>query len=110
MLPREERITICFAHVAYRLHERFSTLDTGIGSFAVRDRETLEQRVGEADVLVISGLWQNAFSIARRSCVSSNRSAPAPTSSRATSWQSAASASPAPEASMPARSPSTRWL
>jgi len=34
-------------------------LNTGINSFAVRDFETLEKRVGEADVLVISGLWQD---------------------------------------------------
>src|SRR6516225_3041849 len=61
MLPAKEKIAICFAHVAYRLHERFSALDTGIGSFAVRDPETLEQRVGEADVLVISGLWKNGL-------------------------------------------------
>jgi phosphoglycerate dehydrogenase-like enzyme len=59
MLPPKDELVICFAHVAYRLHERFSALDTGIRSFAVRDPETLEARVGEADVLVISGLWQN---------------------------------------------------
>ena len=59
MLPPNDKLAICFAHVAYRLHERFSMLDTGIDSFAVRDRETLEDRVGEADVLVISGLWGN---------------------------------------------------
>src|SRR4029077_9317646 len=61
MLPPKDEISICFAHVAYRLHERFSALDTGIGSFAVRDAETLEKRVGEADVLVISGLWHNSL-------------------------------------------------
>src|SRR5438552_1739356 len=61
MLPPSDKLSICFAHVAYRLHERFSALDTGIGSFAVRDPETLEKRAGEADVLVISGLWQNSL-------------------------------------------------
>jgi phosphoglycerate dehydrogenase-like enzyme len=61
MLPSSDKLSICFAHVAYRLHERFSTLGTGIGSFAVRDADTLEKRVGEADVLVISGLWQNSL-------------------------------------------------
>jgi D-2-hydroxyacid dehydrogenase (NADP+) len=61
MLPRTDQLLICFAHVAYRLHERFSTLDTGIGSFAVRDPATLEKRVGEADVLVISGLWRDSL-------------------------------------------------
>src|ERR1700760_677985 len=61
MFPHEDRIAICFAHVAYRLHERFSALETGIRSFAVRDAESLNRRVGEADVLVISGLWHNAL-------------------------------------------------
>src|SRR6516162_9351395 len=61
MLPRDNELTICFAHVAYRLHERFSALHTGIKSFAVRDPEGLEKRVGEADVLVISGLWHDGL-------------------------------------------------
>src|SRR5215831_9485383 len=61
MLPPSNKLSICFAHVAYQLHERFAALDTGIGSFAVRDPATLEQRVGEADVLVISGLWQDSL-------------------------------------------------
>jgi phosphoglycerate dehydrogenase-like enzyme len=61
MLPPKDQLTICFAHVAYRLHERFALLDTGIASFAVRDTESLAARIGEADVLVISGLWQNAL-------------------------------------------------
>jgi phosphoglycerate dehydrogenase-like enzyme len=59
MFPSKEALTICFAHVAYRLHERFSALDTGIASFEVRDAETLARRLPEADVLVISGLWRN---------------------------------------------------
>jgi phosphoglycerate dehydrogenase-like enzyme len=61
MLPPDDKLTICFAHVAYRLNERFSALDTGIGSFAVRDPETLENRVGEAHVLAISGLWHDGL-------------------------------------------------
>jgi phosphoglycerate dehydrogenase-like enzyme len=61
MLPPSDKLSICFAHVAYRLHERFVTLDTGIHSFAVRDPETLEERIGEADVLVISRLWRDSL-------------------------------------------------
>ena len=41
MIPPADKIVICFAHVAYQLHERFSALDTGINSFAVRDPEIL---------------------------------------------------------------------
>ena len=61
MIPAKEKLAICFAHVAYRLHERFSALKTGIASFTVRDPESLASRIGEADVLVISGLWQNSL-------------------------------------------------
>ncbi len=61
MLPPNDKLAICFAHVAYQLHERFSVLDSGISSIAVRDPETLEDRVGEADVLVISGLWHDGL-------------------------------------------------
>ena len=61
MLPSKDLLTICFAHVAYRLRERFLALATGVGSFEVRDGAALEQRIGEADVLVISGLWRNAL-------------------------------------------------
>ena len=32
-----------------------------ISSFAVRDAATLANRIGEADVLVISGLWHNGL-------------------------------------------------
>jgi phosphoglycerate dehydrogenase-like enzyme len=61
MLPPDDKLAICFAHVAYQLHERFSALNTGISSFPVRDHETLKNRVGEADVLVISGLWHDGL-------------------------------------------------
>ena len=61
LIPPKDQLAICFAHVAYQLNERFAALDTGIASFAVRDRETLDSRIGEADVLVISGLWHNGL-------------------------------------------------
>jgi phosphoglycerate dehydrogenase-like enzyme len=59
MIATKDKLTICFAHVAYQLQQRFLALNTGVASFEVRDRETLQRRLGEADVLVISGLWQN---------------------------------------------------
>ena len=61
LIPPKDQLAICFAHVAYQLNERFAALDTGIASFAVRDRETLDSRIGEADVLVISGRWHNGL-------------------------------------------------
>lgn len=59
MLPSKDKLTICFAHVAYQLQQRFLSLDTGINSFEVRDGAALERRIDEADVLVVSGLWRN---------------------------------------------------
>src|SRR6202163_1042455 len=61
MIPPSDKLAICFAHVAYQLQERFAALGTGIRSFAARDAETLMERIGEADVLVISGLWRNGL-------------------------------------------------
>ncbi|PZW45026.1 phosphoglycerate dehydrogenase-like enzyme [Humitalea rosea] len=59
MFPSKSDLTICFAHPAYRFQERFEALGTGLRIIQVRDRASLEQRLGEADVLVISGLWKN---------------------------------------------------
>src|SRR5579862_9106834 len=61
MIPAKDKLTICFAHVAYRLDERFRARGSGIASIEVRDAATLAARIGEADVLVISGLWQNGL-------------------------------------------------
>jgi phosphoglycerate dehydrogenase-like enzyme len=58
-LPPKDRTTICFAHAAYRLGERFALRNTGIDAFEVRTPDALQQRIGEADVLVVSGLWRN---------------------------------------------------
>ena len=61
MLPSSDKLTICFAHVAYRLQERFAVQNTGISSFEARDLDTLNRQLGESDVLVISGLWRNSL-------------------------------------------------
>ena len=47
MLPSKDKLTICFAHVAYQLQQRFLSLATGINSFEVRDAATLH-RIDEA--------------------------------------------------------------
>ena len=59
MFPPKDRLTICFAHAAYQLHERFLRRQLTIHSFSVRTLDEFEQRIGEADVLVVSGLWRN---------------------------------------------------
>ncbi len=59
MIPPKDKLTICFAHVAYQLRAQYERRKPGIGSFEVRIRDDLDRRVGEAHVLVISGLWRN---------------------------------------------------
>ncbi len=59
MLPPKNRLTVCFAHVAYRMQERFALRNTGVASIEVRTREELDARIAEADVLLCSGLWRN---------------------------------------------------
>ena len=58
-LPRREDLTICFAHVAYRMAERFAARGTNIKHFQVNAREELVSRIGEADVLCVSMLWRS---------------------------------------------------
>jgi phosphoglycerate dehydrogenase-like enzyme len=60
-LPAKDKLTICFAHVAYRMGERFALRNTGLNSFEVRSLDDLKARVAEADVLLCSGLWRNEF-------------------------------------------------
>jgi phosphoglycerate dehydrogenase-like enzyme len=59
MLPPKDQLTVCFAHVAYRFGERFPLRNTGIAFYEVRTREEMEARIGEADVVVVSGMWKN---------------------------------------------------
>jgi D-2-hydroxyacid dehydrogenase (NADP+) len=60
-LPPKEELTICFAHAAYRMQERFTLRNTGIKCFEVRTLDELKSRIGEADVLSVSGFWRNEF-------------------------------------------------
>ena len=59
MFPPQDRVTICFAHAAYQLHERFLRRQLTIQSFSVRTLDEFERRIGEADVVVVSGMWRN---------------------------------------------------
>jgi D-2-hydroxyacid dehydrogenase (NADP+) len=60
-LPPKDQLTIGFAHAAYQLGAHFASLNTGIRHFEVRSPAELEAKIGEADVLVVSGLWKNAL-------------------------------------------------
>ena len=52
-------ITIHFAHPAYQLSALFERRETGIAHFQTWTRDDLRARIGEGDVLVASGYWNN---------------------------------------------------
>src|SRR5438477_12640329 len=58
-LPVRDKLSVCFAHVAYRMGERFALHNTGLDWFEVRSLEDLKARIGDVDVLLCSGLWRN---------------------------------------------------
>jgi phosphoglycerate dehydrogenase-like enzyme len=58
-LPARDKLTICFAHVAYRMGDRFALRNTGLDWFEVRSLEDLRARIKDVDVLLCSGLWRN---------------------------------------------------
>ena len=68
--PAPEDLTICFAHVAYQLDTIFARRQSGLGNsasagqqrirhFQAWNPEDLAARLQEADVLLVSGFWQN---------------------------------------------------
>lgn len=57
--PSRTEITICCAHAAYGIHACLAAHEPGLRSFEVKAKDPLRQRISEADVLVISGLWSN---------------------------------------------------
>jgi len=59
--PPSTDLTICFAHVAYQMESTFAARNTGLRHFQVWSRQELAERLPEADVLVISGFWQNSL-------------------------------------------------
>lgn len=59
MFPSKDQLTICFAHAAYQMKSRFDARRTGIRNFEVRAYDELQKRIGEADVVVVSGMWKN---------------------------------------------------
>ena len=60
-VPAKDNLTICFAHVAYRMAERFALRGTGIGHFQVGTLDELDARLREFDVLCVSMMWRNEF-------------------------------------------------
>ena len=61
-----ENPVICFAHSAYRLQEAWDALPAdgrpaGAKAFQVTIKDELAAKIGEIDILVLSGFWDNSF-------------------------------------------------
>ena len=59
LLTSRDKLTIQFAHPAYRVAEQFLLRNTGIQHFQTWTYEETLSRVEEADVLVVSGFWKD---------------------------------------------------
>lgn len=59
--PTKDNLIIQFAHPAYGFGNEFATRNTGIEHFQTYSREETLARLPEADVLVLSGIWQDSF-------------------------------------------------
>jgi phosphoglycerate dehydrogenase-like enzyme len=57
MLP--ERPTLLFAHVAYQFGARYAARGGTLPFIEARSLDELEARIGDADVLLVSGFWRN---------------------------------------------------
>ena len=59
MIPPRDKLTICFAHSAYRLHERFLPYAEGISCGQVWTRAEVPAAIADAEVAVLSGFWSD---------------------------------------------------
>lgn len=59
--PPSRDLAIVFAHAAYGLKEAFDQAGTGATAIEARSRDELLARAPEADVIVVSGLWENSL-------------------------------------------------
>jgi phosphoglycerate dehydrogenase-like enzyme len=59
MFPSKDQLVICFAHAAYQMQARFEARKTGIKSFQAWNPDEFKKRIGEADVVCVSGMWKN---------------------------------------------------
>ena len=58
-LPSPENTTVHFAHVAYRMEERYTARNPQVNYFQTWTSEETISRINDADVFVVSGFWDN---------------------------------------------------
>ena len=108
-LPARDRVTVQFAHPAYRLAERFDARGTGVAHFQTSTLDDTLARVGAADVLVISGYWRNEILARAKRLAYVQSIGAATTSSLSTTSARGASRSRMRAASTGMPSPSMAW-
>lgn len=59
LLPSAKDLRICFGHPAYQVKAAFDAMGTGVETFEVKTFDDYASRIGEADVVVVSGFWRN---------------------------------------------------
>ena len=57
--PNPENTTVHFAHVAYRMEERYAARNPQVNYFQTWTSEETISRINDADVFVVSGFWDN---------------------------------------------------
>ena len=57
--PYPENTTVHFAHVAYRMEERYAAHNPQVNYFQTWTSEETISRINDADVFVVSGFWDN---------------------------------------------------
>ena len=58
-LPGDDTLVVHFAHVAYRLAERFALRGAEIEHFQTWNQDDTRARIAEGHVLVLSGIWSD---------------------------------------------------
>ena len=59
--PSAGGTTVHFAHIAYRMEERYALRSPRVNFYQTWSPEETMDRIGEADVFVVSGFWDNAL-------------------------------------------------
>lgn len=59
--PSVSDTVVHFGHIAYRMEERYALRGPGVNYFQTWSPEETMDRIGEADVFVVSGFWDNAL-------------------------------------------------
>jgi phosphoglycerate dehydrogenase-like enzyme len=57
--PAKDNTVICFAHPTYQMASKFEQRQAGIRHFQAWTPTEVTARIGQADVLVVSGFWRN---------------------------------------------------